>query len=61
MIVRLSTGNDVIPIPGTKSASRLEENVGALNVKLTKEEADEIAEVVAPGAGERYAPTPKSP
>jgi hypothetical protein len=30
-------------------------------VKLTKEEADEIAEVVAPGAGERYAPTPKSP
>jgi aryl-alcohol dehydrogenase-like predicted oxidoreductase len=47
-------GDDVFPIPGTKSAVRLEENAGATFVRLTKEEADEVAEVVNPGAGARY-------
>lgn len=48
-------GEDVFPIPGTKSAERVEENVGAFFVKLTKEEAEEVCNVVAPGQGSRYA------
>lgn len=34
----LAQGNDIIPIPGTTRVDRLEENLGALNVKLTSEE-----------------------
>eukprot|EP00596_Hydrurales_sp_CCMP1899_P008729 CAMPEP_0119038350 /NCGR_PEP_ID=MMETSP1177-20130426/7239_1 /TAXON_ID=2985 /ORGANISM="Ochromonas sp, Strain CCMP1899" /LENGTH=348 /DNA_ID=CAMNT_0007000845 /DNA_START=139 /DNA_END=1185 /DNA_ORIENTATION=- len=46
-------GDDIFPIPGTKSASRIEENFGALKVVLTKEEADEVADIVS-SHGERY-------
>ena len=35
-----SRGDDVVPIPGTRRASRLEENAGALDVELT---ADDLA------------------
>ncbi|TKA65594.1 hypothetical protein B0A49_04875 [Cryomyces minteri] len=38
----LAQGDDIIPIPGTTRVDRLEENVGALNVKLTKEEEQAI-------------------
>lgn len=31
----LSRGNDIVPIPGTRKVSRLEENLGALGVKLS--------------------------
>ena len=30
----LSRGDDVVPIPGTRQVQRLEENVGALDVRL---------------------------
>jgi aryl-alcohol dehydrogenase-like predicted oxidoreductase len=52
----LAQGPDVIPIPGTKRAERLEENLGALDVRLTPEEASGIAEAVPIGAaaGTRY-------
>lgn len=40
----LAQGDDIIPIPGTKSAVRLEENVGAVRVQLS---AAELAEVTA--------------
>jgi aryl-alcohol dehydrogenase-like predicted oxidoreductase len=52
----LAQGQDIIPIPGTKRRKYLEENVGALNVKLTPEDLRRIDEV-APhdaAAGERY-------
>jgi aryl-alcohol dehydrogenase-like predicted oxidoreductase len=42
----LAQGEDVIPIPGTKKVKYLEENVGALDVKLTKEEVREIRELI---------------
>ncbi|MCW8381853.1 aldo/keto reductase [Streptomyces justiciae] len=45
----------VIPIPGTRKASRVEENVGAVTIELTETELallDPIAEKVA---GDRYA------
>ena len=52
----LAQGPDVIPIPGTKRIERLEENLGALGVKLTPEEVASIAEAVPVGAtaGTRY-------
>jgi aryl-alcohol dehydrogenase-like predicted oxidoreductase len=51
--------DDVIPIPGTSSVSRLEENVGAVEVRLTAEDLDRIERIAPKGAaaGERYDPT----
>lgn len=43
----LAQGNDIFVIPGTKSIKYLEENVGAANVSLTAEEAQELRKVVA--------------
>ncbi len=53
----LARGPDVIPIPGTKRVKYLEENVGALKVKLTGAELHEIESVFPAGAasGARYA------
>jgi aryl-alcohol dehydrogenase-like predicted oxidoreductase len=52
----LAQGEDIIPIPGTKRRKYLEENVGALNVKLTAEDMRRIEEVAPHGsaAGLRY-------
>lgn len=52
----LAQGPDVIPIPGTKSIARLEENIAALDVRLTPEEVAEIAGAIPIGAaaGTRY-------
>ena len=52
----LAQGEDVLPIPGTKSLSRLEENLGAMDITLTQAELDAIAEVIPVGAaaGTRY-------
>ncbi|KAI8621997.1 oxidoreductase [Chytriomyces sp. MP71] len=54
----MAQGPRVIPIPGTKKVSRLEENLGALKVVLSEEENKEIRKVVqaAEVVGERYAP-----
>ena len=53
----LAQGPDVIPIPGTKRVKYLEENVGALKVKLTAAELQEIEAIFPAGAasGARYA------
>jgi aryl-alcohol dehydrogenase-like predicted oxidoreductase len=52
----LARGDDVVPIPGTKRRSYLEENVGADEVRLTDEELRRIDEVLPVGAatGDRY-------
>ena len=52
----MAQGDDIIPIPGTKKIKYLEENMGALEVKLTKEEEQEMREVVdkAEVHGTRY-------
>jgi aryl-alcohol dehydrogenase-like predicted oxidoreductase len=52
----LAQGEDLIPIPGTKRRRYLEENAGALKVKLTAEELRRIDEVAPRGvaAGNRY-------
>ena len=53
----MARGEDIIPIPGTKKRKRLEENVGALQVTLTREDLNLLDEVFPPGvtAGARYA------
>ena len=52
----LAQGRDVIPIPGTKRIERVEENLAALDVRLTPQEIDDIAGAVPLGAaaGTRY-------
>jgi len=42
----LAQEDDIIPIPGTKKIKYLEENLGALQVKLTAEEEKEIRNLV---------------
>jgi len=52
----LAQGDDIVPIPGTKRRKYLEENVTALNVKLTKEDLHRIDDAFPPdaAAGQRY-------
>lgn len=42
----MAQGDDIFPIPGTKKVSRLEENLAALKVVLTKDEIQEVRSVV---------------
>ena len=52
----LAQGRDVVAIPGTKRLDRLNENLGALDVKLTPADVAAIGETVPVGAaaGPRY-------
>ena len=54
----LSQGPDVVPIPGTKRRTYLEENVQAVDLKLTAADLHAIDEAVPVGAaaGDRYSP-----
>lgn len=51
-----SRGKDVVPIPGTRSAKRLEENIGAVAIAdaLTPAEIAEIEAAVPEVKGDRY-------
>ena len=51
----LAQGDDIVPIPGTRSPQRLEENVAAAGVTLTADELRRIDELLPHGAaGARY-------
>ena len=52
----LAQGEDIVPIPGTKRLKYLEDNLGAVQVKLTQSELQEIDRVLPPdaAAGSRY-------
>ena len=52
----MAQGDDIVPIPGTKRRKYLEENLGALDVKLTPADLKRIEEVAPKGAaaGLRY-------
>jgi aryl-alcohol dehydrogenase-like predicted oxidoreductase len=50
----LAQGDDVVPIPGTKRRSYLEQNAGALAVELTDDELARINAEVPEAAGARY-------
>ena len=52
----LHKGPDIVPIPGTKRRTYLEENVGAANISLTSEEMTALDAALAPAriSGPRY-------
>jgi len=52
----LAQGNDIVPIPGTKRRTYLEENVAALNVTLSADDLARINQIAPVGiaAGARY-------
>lgn len=52
----LAQGRDIIPIPGTKRRKYLEENVAALNVKLSTQDLRRLEDVAPKGValGQRY-------
>ena len=56
----LAQGKEIVPIPGTKRRERLDENVGALGVKLSADDVTRISEAAPAGAaaGLRY-PAPQ--
>ncbi len=53
----MAKGDQIVPIPGTKSPKRLEENAGAADVRLSAEDVAELDSSISPDAvrGERYA------
>ncbi len=50
----LAQSEDVVPIPGTKRRRYLEDNVGAIDVQLTREDLDRIDAELPSAAGDRY-------
>jgi aryl-alcohol dehydrogenase-like predicted oxidoreductase len=52
----LARGEDIVPIPGTKRVRYLDENIGALDVKLNGDDLKRLDEILPPGAaaGQRY-------
>ncbi|MYT71859.1 MULTISPECIES: aldo/keto reductase [unclassified Streptomyces] len=50
----LAQGDDLVPIPGTKRRTYLEQNVGALDVELTADDLARIDAEVPEAAGQRY-------
>ncbi len=52
----MAQGEDIVPIPGTKRRTYLEENVAATEIKLTEDELGRLDEAAPPGvtAGDRY-------
>jgi len=51
----LARGEDVVPIPGTKRRTYLEENLGAADVKLSAEDIAWLDENMGQPVGDRYA------
>jgi aryl-alcohol dehydrogenase-like predicted oxidoreductase len=50
----LAQGDDLVPIPGTKRRAYLEQNAGAVEVKLTADDLARIDAELPEPAGERY-------
>src|SRR5205085_6941793 len=50
----LAQGEDLVPIPGTKRRTYLEQNAGAIDVELTDEDLRRIDAELPMAAGERY-------
>jgi aryl-alcohol dehydrogenase-like predicted oxidoreductase len=52
----LAQGPDIVPIPGTKRAERIDENLAALDVGLSTDDVARLSSALPPGAaaGPRY-------
>jgi aryl-alcohol dehydrogenase-like predicted oxidoreductase len=55
----LAQGNDIVPIPGTKHRTYLEENVAAVDITLSNAEIEKLSNAIPRGAasGDRYVAT----
>jgi aryl-alcohol dehydrogenase-like predicted oxidoreductase len=55
----MAQGEDVVPIPGTSSAQRLDENVRSLDLAFTADDFARLEQLAPKGAaaGDRYEPT----
>ena len=53
----LAQGKDIVPIPGTKRRTYLEENAKAAEVELSDEDLERISQELPEVAGERYEET----
>jgi aryl-alcohol dehydrogenase-like predicted oxidoreductase len=53
----LAQGDDIVPIPGTKRRSYLDQNLAAATIELGRDDLDELDRILPPGAasGDRYA------
>jgi aryl-alcohol dehydrogenase-like predicted oxidoreductase len=47
----VAQGKDIVPIPGTKRRERIDENLAALELKLSSEDLKRISAAAPPGAG----------
>jgi aryl-alcohol dehydrogenase-like predicted oxidoreductase len=52
----LAQGDDIVPIPGTKRRTYLEENLNALTIELSQAELEHLNSIAPQGvtAGSRY-------
>ncbi len=50
----LHRGEQIVPIPGTKRVSYLEENLAAAEIELSDDEVEQIAAAVPTASGDRY-------
>lgn len=52
----LAQGDDIVPIPGTRSPKRVEENIGAADLTLSEEDLKQVRDILPDGGfGARYA------
>jgi aryl-alcohol dehydrogenase-like predicted oxidoreductase len=52
----LAEAPDAVPIPGTKRRAYLDDNLGALNVRLNGEDMTDLNRLASMAVGERYPP-----
>lgn len=52
----LAQGDDIVPIPGTKRRTYLDQNIAATRIELAQDELDALDAILPPGAagGDRY-------
>jgi aryl-alcohol dehydrogenase-like predicted oxidoreductase len=53
----LAQGADVVPIPGTRRRTTLDQNLDAADLRLTAQDLAELEPLAAQVAGDRYVPT----
>jgi len=53
----LTGAPDAVPIPGTKRRAFLDDNLGAVNVRLTAEDMAELNRLASMAVGDRYPPS----
>jgi diketogulonate reductase-like aldo/keto reductase len=53
-VTMLAPGDNIVPIPGAKRRKYLEENLGALDVKLETDDLTQIGGLASAVKGERY-------